>query len=275
METVDTVPSTGSVDTGATDSVDSIQAPTTGEIQPETTTTQPATYQPFANGKEKFLIDGKEVEMDFDTAKRSIQLARASQMRMEKAAEVERNAQRAYQEFMEAIQRDPESLIKHFRPEWTPTSTAAQATSTTPQAGQGDPRLMQFEQMLQQQRNELQATKQELQSFHVERAKQEIAVEMDAAIKKFPVLNNEINKHYVKAQYKAALADKLPVSIEDIAFIVAQQLEQEKLAQVQNNQKKLEENRKKAPVSTPPAGLSAKKETPKSFDDVRKMAGLM
>jgi hypothetical protein len=77
----------------------------------------------------------------------------------------------------------------------------------------------------------------------------------------------------VKDQYRKALINGLDHSLEDIAFLVAQENKQLNAQKQKATTQKLEENKKRAPVIAPPAGGTEKKE--RTFDDAKRLAGMI
>lgn len=95
-------------------------------------------HVPFANGgKEKFKVNGQEVEWDWPTTQRYAQMGKSGQLAMERAAEVERKAKDAYAKLYEAAQRDPEGLIQTLNPTWQPRHQKARAQTSSAQLPNG------------------------------------------------------------------------------------------------------------------------------------------
>lgn len=233
---------------------------------------------PFANGKEKFKVNGQEFEWDWETTKRYAQLGRSGQLALERAAQTEKNAKRAYAELVQQAKADPEGLIRIFNPTWQPSNRAAQ--SMPPQGyGQGeqaesaqdfDPK----EAMIRELEQKLSSVESRLEKQDLDQERKVIETELENAVKAFPVLDNEIHREYVKAQYARHLKNGLDnITIEDVAFHVSQQVQEMKEKEMKARKARLDDNRRRAPVSSVPGDVG-KEAQPSSFDDVRRIAGL-
>ena len=53
-------------------------------------TTQETEYKPFATGKEKFKVYGKEEEWDWNTTKKYAQLGKSAYQKLEEAAKIQK-----------------------------------------------------------------------------------------------------------------------------------------------------------------------------------------
>lgn len=231
------------VDTGdATDTVDySDSKENDGSNPVETQEAKPATLTPFAQGKEKFKINGEELEWDWETTKRYAQLGRSGQIAMERAAQVEQKAKTAYQQILKAAQNDPEGLLEVLNPNYKRQSTAAQRDESVAQ----DPRDAKIRYLEEQ----VQKFSGHLESQEVEQARKEIDSELEAASKKFPSISGKVYQEYVKAQYRKYLNQGISdISIEDIAFSVHQENLEEQRKREGQKKASLDQKRKMAPA---------------------------
>lgn len=257
------------------ENVDTTEAQST-----EATPTQPQAapkYVPFAAGKEKFKVQDRELEWDWDTTKRYAQKGYAGMQALEQAAKVEKSAKDAYAKLLKAAQDDPEGLLEVLNPNYRrkaqvaagaqklPTKTeGAEATESAP-----DPRDLKLQELEQKYAslNEL------LEAQKIDEERKAVAAEIDSAIKQFPVLDDPIYREHVKAQYRRHLQNGIDVTIEDVAFHVAQQLEEKKAQAAQAQKAKLEEKRKSSPVTPAGAGSSGSEGKPMTREDVMRLAG--
>lgn len=232
-------------------------------------------YNPFSNGgKEKFKVDGKEFEWDWETTKRYAQLGRSGQSALERAAQIQKSAKATQMKLIQAAQNDPEGLIRILtgNPTWTFNGRSA----ARPQQGAGDQADEEIdprEAKIQELENRLKRFEESDEKRSIDEERKVIERELEDACKKYPNLNDEITRHYVKAQYRQALINGVEVTLDDVAFHISQQLEEKKLQRVQDQKQRIEQKRNKAPVTTAPGGGGAAKK-PMTFDEIRKMAGL-
>lgn len=231
-----------------------------------------ATYRPFENGKERFKIDGEEVDFDWDTAKKYVSLGKTAYKRMQETAEQKKQMQSTYQQLVELAQRDPETLIRVFNPNYTSQAKATQKQANAEgldQVTDADPREME----LQRLKEETQELRSRFERAEVEKERQLIEKEMSDAVSKYPVLkDNKFALTYVKQEYRKALQSGLDVTLEDVAFYTAQELQNQQKEKVQQTQKRLEQKRKQAPVSVV-SSASEHGGKSMSLEDVKKLAG--
>lgn len=252
-------------------SVTDNQAQATTDVQ-ESAPVQESQYQPFANGKERFKVDGKEEEWDWETAKKYASLGKTAYQRMQEAADIKKRANDAYSQLLTLAEKDPEGLIRALNSNYTPQSQRAPQAQTgqdnvTNQ--QHDPR----DQKIHGLENELQQIKQGLEMQAVEKERLAIQQEITEAESKYSVLKgNKFAINYIKNEYRKALANNVDTSIEDIAFLVSQELLEFNKAATQEKQKRFEQKRKSAPVNVVTAS-SEQGQKPMSLDDVKKLAG--
>lgn len=266
-ETVDTsteIPQQDTPDTGIASEPTEIQSEQTDKDQPE------ATAAPFSAGKEKFQVNGQEVEWDWDTTKRYAQMGFAAHSKFEQAAGIEKKAKETFSNLVQAAKEDPEGLLKLLNPSFTGFKTATAKTgdevteATGTDADPRDEKISQLEQRLSRYEEGI-----EKQAIAEER--KAIESELDAAVKAYPVLGNKIYRDYVKQQYAAALKKGMDVTLDDVAFHVKNDIEMQRQAEAKAKQEKIQANRQKAPVTT--VGGAAGKDKPMSREDVMRLAG--
>lgn len=227
---------------------------------------------PFANGKERFKVNGQEYEWDWETTKRYAQLGRSGQLAMERAAQVEKKAKDAYQELLRAAQHDPEGLIKILNPTWQgfqPRGAKAQQHGDVEaQADQGDPRDAVIEEL----RREVQTLKGSVEDREIAEERNRVETEITDAVKQFPILDNPIYRDHIKTQYARHLRNGIEnITIEDVAFHVAQQIQELRQAEEKQRKTKIEEKRRKAPVSGVPG--DSEPSEPGGLEYAKKLAG--
>jgi len=273
------------IDTEGTESADtSVDTPHEDSHSPEDSaapeiqqssddTPAPAPYVPFSQGgKEKFKVGGKEFEWDWETTKRYAQIGRNGQLAMEKAANVEKKAAATYQQLLKAAQEDPEGLIAILNPKYQKGQASAPAQGSATDEISDDPRDLRIKQLEAQ----VQKFSGYLESQEVEQAKKEIDAEFEEASKKFPILKNEVNKAYVRSEYRRYLNEGITdISIEDLAFSLNQKIQEEKQNESLEKKKRLEEQRKKAPVGSLPgsSGTTDRRENESGIDYAKRLAG--
>jgi hypothetical protein len=249
------------VDTTAGTTVDTEQS-TLQETTHEAPQQQEEKYSPFASGKEKFKINGVEEEWDWDTTKRYAQLGKAGQQAMQKAASLEKKQREIYTQMREAAMRDPDGFLEVI------TGQKRTAAPQDTQAQEIDPRDLE----LQTTRHELAQIKDRLEREDIEREKQAIEQELNAAIEKYPDFNSKLFKTFVRDEYRRALNNGLDVSLEDVAFLAAQDLRSETQEKQKRIETKLEENKKRSPVITPPPSSTSSGKG-MTLEDVKRLAG--
>lgn len=222
---------------------------------------------PFATGKEKFKIFGKEEEWDWDTTKKYAQLGKASTEKMERAAQIEKKANDTMRQLVELAGRDPDGLIRLFNPTYQGRSTAQDATTPGQEVDPRDAKISHLESQLQRITGSIE--KQELEA-----EKSAIAKEFADAETKYPVLKgNKFANERVKSEYKRLLyAGVTDVTIEDVAFQVAKEWQDFKQQENHEIKKRLEENKNKSPLSPTPSGGSSQSK-PMTREDVMRLAG--
>lgn len=272
-ETVDTTTNNDVTDTSASESeIQETSSPVTAQADDQQVEeSQPEVFVPFKSGKEKFKVNGAEVEWDWDTTKRYAQIGNAGYKAMEKAKALEKKQADTYQQLMDLATRDPEGLIRIFNPQWNGSAKQAQqiqAGQPQDQSEANDPRDHKIREL--EQRYQSVAEKLEAQEIAKERSM--IESEIQSAVKQFPILGDEMHQEFLKFQYAKALKQGLDVTMEDVAFHVAQKLEATRQAKNQQIKQRIEEKRKKAPVVGTAAPEGTGKKT-MSLEDVKRLAG--
>jgi hypothetical protein len=267
-ETTDTV-DTETVDTADTaqTNVETSNDATDNASAQQTDTSQSAL--PFQGGKEKFVVNGKEVEWDWETAKRYAQKGYAGMEAFQKAAAVEKKNQELYRQLYDLASKDPEGLVRIFNPQYKSHAQSAQAGMEQNQSV--DPLEQRFNQELERKIAPLQ---EKLEAYEIAEERKAIQSELDAAVKQYPVIGDEIHLEYVKQQYKRALQQGMNVTIDDVAFYVAQKIQEKEAVRMNQTKARIEQKRKEAPVRVTETTQSTGKK-PMSFDDVKRMAGLI
>lgn len=255
-ETTDTDSATsGAEQTSALDATDSL------------TQQSEAKLSPFSTGKEKFKINGKEEEWDWDTTKKYAQLGKSSSERWEKASALEKKVNDSYRQLMDLANKDPDGLIKLFNPGYQGKATAQDAAQSGQAVDPRDAKISHLESQLERVTGSIE--KQELEA-----EKAAIAKEFADAEEKYPVLKgNKFLTNYVKAEYRKLLqAGVAEVTIEDVAFQVAREAQEFDQQKNQQTKKRLEENKNKSPLSQTPSGGSAASK-PMTREEVMRLAG--
>lgn len=227
---------------------------------------------PFKDGKETFVIDGEEVEMDWQTAKKSIQLASASYKRFEDAKQIEKSAQTVLEQIRQKARENPEGLIRIFNPNWQGGTSQAQGReSTEAQRGEGqdNPWQRKYEEL--DQRYQQLEQRFEQQDVEAERAK--LQSEFTEVESKYPIFKDKATMAYLKSEYAKALRQGMEIDLEDVAFTLAQDLQKSRAEKIQSQQKRKDMNRQRAPVSAQPSAAKTSGGFD-SFEDVKKSLGL-
>lgn len=233
------------------------------------------TYKPFANGKEKFTINGQDEELDWETAKRYVQFGKAGRAAMDKAAKLESSYKKTYAQLAEAAARMENgdfSLYtaltgKQYIPKTQQGPAKSPNSSEVPE--RADPR----DQELQSIREELNQFKAEREKIAVENERKAVESELDAAVKKFPTLDDKFSRAFVKSEYRKALMNGEDLSLEDVAFFVAEEKKTQDAAKSKATQQRIEQNIHKSPVIAPHANAPSKKKG--TLEDSLKLGGLM
>lgn len=228
----------------------------------------PEPYRPFSSGKEKVKVNGKEEEWDFDTFKKYAQIGKAGYKALEESAAIKKKAADSYKQLMELAHRDPIGLLRTLNPNFEPQSFGLRNATQGQEFETEDPRDGKIRELEAKLNSVLE--RDEKAAIHSERLA--IESELEAAAKKYPVLADEVYREYVKAQYHKALANDMDVTIDDVAFHVAEKLKDSQKRKLSEQQRRLEERRKNAPISTVPSGQGSGQRQ-MTREEVRKLAG--
>lgn len=268
------------MDTNAETDTDTAQDQQPSTADQDTSTDAPANaestetvpYKPFGKGKEKFKVNGQELEWDWETTKRYAQIGRSGQMALERAATTEKKARQFYDQLVSQAAKDPDGLIEILTGRKV---SRAQAQHDADPSSQQDPRDSKISQLEERLAKFEQGTEQAA----IEKERLAIQSELDAASKKYPEIDDEITRDYVKAQYAKMLRnakDPDDVTMDDVAFHVAQMIKDNRAKKTQDTKKRLDETRRRSPVSSsgiPAGGEGGHK--PMTLEDVKKLAGRM
>lgn len=227
-------------------------------------------YTPFKEGKEKFSIDGEEVEMTWDEVKKSVQLAKASYKRFEEANGIKQSATKFQEQMLHLAKTNPEGLIRVLNPNWQ-RGTPAQGTTQDAQrtTDQEQPWQSEIERLASQ--NEELAQK--LEAIELEKERVALRQEFETVKTQYPIFKDKLALNYLQTEYRKALKSGKDLSLDDVAFYINQDLQKSKTAQVQSQQQKIQQRKAVAPVSNMPSGGEGKKEAT-SFEDLRKSLGM-
>ncbi len=232
---------------------------------------KPTPTNPFATGKEKFKINGEEHEWDWETTKRYAQMGRNAQQATEKAAKTEQSARAAYNEILKAARTDPEGLLRILNPDYVKKSSPSQRDE---QAEDADPR----DSKIQELESKLDGILKHREAAEVDQARQAIETELDEATKKFPGTEDEFVRDHIKSEYRRHLnSGNYNVSIEDVAFLAHQKLQDKQRMKVQAQKASLDQRRQNAPVNgvSGGGGSSDRKEGESGIEYAMRLAGRM
>lgn len=219
---------------------------------------------PFAGGKEKFKIDGEEVELSWEETKKYAQLGKVGYKRMQEAAAVKKQVAENYKKLVSLAQTNPQGLIEIL------TGQKQSAVN-----GQADRTERQSEERGYDQRDaEIQELKQRIEARELMEERKAIDSELSTAVSKYPELNSEIYREYVKSQYTKALRRGEDIEIEDVAFMVSQSIKDQQAKALKTKQQKIKERRDRSPITTPP-GFKSQGSDELDLDMVKKLAGRM
>ncbi len=231
-----------------------------------TGTQETATEQ--AERKYKLKVYGEEKEYSEAEVLKFAQLGSAGQKAMEKAALLEKKQREFYGWLREALAKDPDQVAEIVTGQKRVRQAQAQATEQG-QEQTADPRDAE----LRQYQDRLQKLEAKLEQDEIEKERQAIESELDAAVKKYPELDNPFLKSYVKQEYRKVLKSGVEdMSMEDVAFYVAQEYRNQQAAKAQTVQKQFDNKKQAAPVMTKPAPSSSPKKQ-MTLDDVKRLAG--
>lgn len=255
------VTSAQTTDTATTQTADTVTTTQTGEGQ----ATQQEKYVPFASGKEKFKVNDQERELTWEEAKRYAQLGFSATEKFQKAAQLDKKARETFMQLVQAAKDDSMWMMarRQFNPEFNPQG----------QFSQGQAEAAQTQDPLNPIVEELNRVKAQLEQQEVEKERQAIEKEISDAVAKFPNLKSKWMQKYVRDEYRSLLLNGVTeYSIEDVAFQVNQEFEQERQAQQKSRIETLEKNKERAPVTTTPA-RGGNQSRAMTREEIRKLAG--
>lgn len=264
MDVTQTMDTTESTDTGS-------ESP---EVTPEVTQSE-APQEPTQSAEEqaiqaklwKLKINGQEEDVDEKTLVKYAQVGKAGYRAMERAAETEKKAKAAYQKMMEYAAKDPYGLIEMLNPQWKRPQSSGQSD---PQQQEVDPR----DQRIADLESKLNPLLEHQEQAAIQAERQAIDKEYSDAVKDYQWKSDPFVKEKVFSLYRKYLNADQDVSLEDVAFYVDQEWKQYNRSKETALKTKVTESKKRAPISATPAG-GAGTQTPKSFDDIRKLAGML
>lgn len=226
----------------------------------------------------KVKISGEELELSEPELIKYAQLGKSGQAAMKKAADLERKHRELYQSLVQAAEKDPYALAEVLTGKPRPHSQVATSKTIAQQEpdSAADPRdqhLRTLEERLAASEQRAKELQDRFEQQDIERERQLVEQELNDAVKKFPDLDTKFLRAAVKSEYAKALKNGLDMSLEDVAFYVAQEHKAEQAQRQKAVNQKLEENKKRAPVIAPPAG--GKEAKTATFDDAKRLAGLI
>lgn len=248
------------------------------EAAPDTSVTETpnteatTTAQPTDTDSKLYTIkvNGEEMQLKEPELIKYAQLGRSGQRAMERAALLEKKQKDMYGQLVSAAKKDVFALYEVLTGEKHPYANGQQPqqNGAVQVQEQPDPRDVE----LQQTKQKLQTIEQRLEAEDVERERKAIDNELSEATKKYPELDSPYLQHFVKSEYRKALQNGLDLSLEDVAFYVAQDVKEREQKKQKAINSSMDENKKRAPVITPPAakGNGSKSMT---LEDVKRLAG--
>lgn len=255
-----------------------------GDVEPQDESIQPdeKAFVPFKSGKESFKVNGKEVALDWSETKKYAQLGLAKDRAFEKANDLQKKAKSVWTEMVQAAHTDPYGLIeiltgKKLEAPQTQANVSPQAAK--PDGTPADPRDAQIAELnahVQKLLKENEESRMERQQNAMKAAINEVNTELDSAIQSHGIPNTPWFKNYLRAQYKAHLdANDYETTIDDLANALSLQLKDEVVKKSQAKVDRFEAKKKAAPVFTKGQGGVTKEKEITSFEEVKKLAGMM
>jgi hypothetical protein len=214
----------------------------------------------------KIKVNGEELEVTKPELIKYAQLGKAGQRAMERAALAEKSQKQMYSQLIQAADKDIYALYEVLTGKKHPHATQFQNNGTQ-ETAQVDPRDLE----LREYKERLSALEAARENEAVEKERVAIENELGEAVKKYPELDSPYMKHFVKSEYRKALMNGIDLSLDDVAFYVSQDVKKSNAEKQKATVQKIEENKKRAPVITPPAGGNGKKAM--TLEDVKKLAG--
>lgn len=248
------------VDTAATET----QEPIDQSPAPETETQA----QPANEAEQKLYsikVNGEEMQLSEPELIKYAQLGKAGQRAMEKAAMTEKKQREMYSQLVKAAETDVFALYEVLTGKKHPNAMQQH------QAMQGQSDVDPKDLKLREYEEKLNRIEQRIEAEEIEKERQAVETELSDAVSKYPELDSPYLKHFVKSEYKKALVNGLDLSLDDVAFYVAQDVKKSSQDKQRAIAGKMEDNKKRAPVIAPPPG--AKVEKPMSLEDVKRLAG--
>lgn len=216
--------------------------------------------------KWKLKVYGEEKEYSEPEVVKFAQLGAAGQKAMEKAALAEKKQREFYGWLRSAMETDPMQVYEII------TGKKYQGTQAPQVTEQGE--VDQRDTQLRHYQERLHSLEAKLEAQEIEKERQAIESELDSAVSKYPELNNPFLKSYVKQEYRKVLkAGVEDMSIDDVAFYVAQEFKNQQVQKAQTIQNKFNEKTKQAPVMTKPTQSSGQGNKKMTLDDVKRLAG--
>jgi hypothetical protein len=231
---------------------------------------QPTQGETEQQRKWKLKVNGEDLDLTEPEVLKYAQLGKAGQRAMEKAAALEKKHKELYAQLQQTAEKDPYLLYQVLTGKTHPKAMNAAPQQATAQGDQSadDPRDIE----LREYKEKLSRIEQRLEQEDIERERKAVENELNDAVKKYPELDSPFLKSYVKSEYRKALLNNADMSLEDVAFLVAQEHKRYEAQRSKVTQQKLEANKQKAPVIAPPSGGgTSKKEM--TLEDVKRLAG--
>ena len=183
---VETVDTTEGVDAAEADTEDS-------EIVDESTETEEQTTEepkPFANGTEKLVVNGKEIDADWTTVKKYAQIGYLGLEATKKAKAIEKQAAKTYSQMIQWATENPEGLIEVLTGKKVTLGGARssdEAATNEQRQFTKDPRDERIEQL-----------ERKIEQREIEQERHQFQTEFDEAVKKYPHLDDEFVQSYLK-----------------------------------------------------------------------------
>lgn len=231
------------------------------------TTTQPTETQaaiPFATGKEKFKVDGEEHEWTWEETRKYAQLGKMGYKRSQEAAALKKQVADNYKKLTQLATTNPQGLIEILTGRKQSAATDGQADEMRQSEARGT----------DHRDAEIQELKSRIEARELAEERKAIENELSDSVSKYPELNSEIYREYVKSQYTKALRRGEDVAIEDIAFMVSQSIKEQQAKSLREKQQKIKERRDRAPSTVPP-GFKSEKSDDMDLEAVKRLAGRM
>lgn len=258
------------IDTQSTaDTTTSTETPQATSQETQGNPGEPSTQAPSIETKMYTVkVDGKEMQLTEPELIKYAQLGKKGQRSMEYAAGLEKKQKAFYGQLVSTAEKDVFALYEALTGKRHPMAQQSAQHAATDPGQQADPRDLK----LREYEEKLSRIEQKFEADEVEKERQAVATELADAVKKYPELNTPYHSSFVKDQYRRALKAGLDHSLEDIAFLVAQDVREHEANKRKELNNKLEENKKKAPVMTTPGSGKAKAQG--GIEYARKLAGL-